>query len=179
MKTGNYMLHKLLPILIIFVAIPLFIYVILHSNLDLRRFASGDPVPTITPVSSAFPSPVPSSTSYPSPTSIPNISPKPIPGVLTITTTKLPTAYTGRSYNATVSGSSSILDKSLKMDATGLPSGLTMGTCTSTGTTINCPIIGKPSKIGYYKVKFTLKSLTSSVNKTLPLYVIGFPKFSF
>ncbi len=144
-------------VLFILVTIPLAIWALLHSNFDIRRFASSERPPQ--PSHSPFP--LPRGSSY-----------------LFITTNNLPVAISKNLYIAQLTGYSTKASASLSMNATGLPAGINMGSCVF-GTnlskkTIDCPIQGRADKPGIYQVRVILfDSDKGRVDKWLNLTVIG------
>lgn len=159
-------------VLALVVALPLFIWGITTQRFTLRRFATGEPTPT------PLPSPSPTRTPTGSPKPTPSPTPTPINNPPVITTTGLPWARVGRAYYATVTGYDVNTADILSMNVSGLPKGLSRGTCTQSVSggklQITCPILGKvTAKPGNYQVFVTLSDNRGGVaRKTFTLRVI-------
>lgn len=110
------------------------------------------------------------------PTPIPTVTPTPSSPVPTILTTSLPAGKIGVSYTGTVRGKQLTQYTPLSMTISGLPSGLTMGTCTfkpsGLDTVITCPIAGTPLLSGSFTVNALLTdAVGGSVQKSLLLKI--------
>lgn len=114
--------------------------------------------------------------------SSPTPSPTPTPAVTNtapqISTTSLPPAFFNRTYTAQIGGNDVNVNDILKMNVSGLPSGLSWGSCTTstsstTPSSITCYISGKPKKTGTYSVFLTVtdsKGATGQATLTLNVY---------
>lgn len=135
------------------------------------------PTNTPTPTPTLTPTPTPKGGKRPTPTPTPGaFAPMAIPGGLSFQTTTLPQASVGSAYNAPVTATSSVLSDTLAMSVTGLPSGLTLGSCSTTnsfsGTTISCVVSGTPVQKGNYALVFTVtNNAGGSATTTLKLQV--------
>lgn len=105
--------------------------------------------------------------------------PPPVPGnnEPVITTESIPDAKFSRRYNATIEGYDLDLNDTLVMQASGLPSGLDLGSCRASISKkdnlrkISCKISGNSGERGLFNVEVVLKDNRSSVSKTFVLSV--------
>lgn len=129
--------------------------------------------PTTTPIPLATKTATPTPTKAPTPTYTPTPTPA---GGPTITTTSLPRGDRGQSYSTVVTATDPTLSDVIGMTVKGMPTGLTLGNCTSTsgfgGTTSTCSISGTPTTKGNYSPIFTVIDLAGHMSsKTLKVQV--------
>lgn len=139
------------------------------------------PTPTVsTPGSTATPTPKPTVTntpivtSTPKPTSTPTPIPTPVsPTAPVFQTTSLPIVSKNTPYSATVTVTDSTPSDVLTLSVTGLPSGISLKTCTTSGSgfsgvTMTCTIQGQTGSRGAYNPMFT--AIDASQNKVTRTY---------
>lgn len=152
---------KLLPFLVAIIAVPAFVWALTNLDFDARRYASENPQPS----PSSMPSPIGSGVA------------SPVPASLVISTGSLALGYVNRSYSTTVAGYSTNTSANLTMNATGLPPGITLNSCSTSIASgrknIQCKLSGTTAKLGVFRVTVNLlANSTNRVSKTLTLSIV-------
>src|SRR3989339_39351 len=174
---------SIIVIILIAIFLPIVTAVsLLATRINSKAFLPGSivtPIPTRTPRTSPTvgtihgnPTPPPISTpSVITPTTVGNVSPQ-------ITTTSLPMAFAGKPYSATMDATDANITDVLSLTATGLPTGLTLGSCASITNSgqITCTITGTATVIKSYNVLITATdNQGGSISKYFPLSVVVIP----
>lgn len=137
------------------------------SLTDTKESYPENTVHLVTPINTL---PTPTKTPTPKPTK--TITPTPAPNTPpTIITTSLPYASIRKPYSATITARDTNRD-TMSMNISGLPSGITQGSCTQ-AIGIDCIIQGSAKNKGIYSVNVTVSDGRGGVaKKTLRLFVL-------